>query len=149
MSVLQMNKTTLAVWKHKLFSSNVLSVYLSTSPSVCIKISNKHIKEHSIIWSCICDLKIFEWYMIVDIFFFWFGKRSWLHGGFKQLVSDLVNPLWSGDDIWSFRSGSTLVQLMAWCLMAPSHYLNQCWSIIRRDPERLIWGSFHRNWARY
>ena len=22
---------------------------------------------------------------------------------------------------------STLVQVMAWCLMAPSHYLNQCW----------------------
>ena len=25
---------------------------------------------------------------------------------------------------------STLVQVMAWCLMAPSHYLNQCWLII-------------------
>ena len=24
-------------------------------------------------------------------------------------------------------SGSTLAQVMAWCLMAPSHYLNQCW----------------------
>ena len=25
-------------------------------------------------------------------------------------------------------SGSTLAQVMAWCLMAPNHYLNQCWS---------------------
>ena len=25
------------------------------------------------------------------------------------------------------KSGSILAQVMAWCLMAPSHYLNQCW----------------------
>ena len=25
---------------------------------------------------------------------------------------------------------STLVQVMAWCLVAPSHYLNQCWLLI-------------------
>ena len=29
------------------------------------------------------------------------------------------------DTIWRQRSGSTLVQVMACCLMAPSHYLNQ------------------------
>ena len=29
-------------------------------------------------------------------------------------------------------SGSTLVQVMAWCLTAPSHYLNQCWFIISK-----------------
>ena len=28
------------------------------------------------------------------------------------------------------RSGSTLAQVMACCLMAPSHYLNHCWLII-------------------
>ena len=28
------------------------------------------------------------------------------------------------------RSGSTLAQVMACCLTAPSHYLNQCWLII-------------------
>ena len=28
------------------------------------------------------------------------------------------------------RSGSTLAQVMACCLMVPSHYLNQCWIII-------------------
>ena len=25
----------------------------------------------------------------------------------------------------------TLAQVMAWCLMAPSHYLNQCYSLVR------------------
>ena len=41
-----------------------------------------------------------------------------------------INSLWPGDTIWRHRSGSTLVQVMACCLMAPSHYLNQCWLII-------------------
>ena len=42
-------------------------------------------------------------------------------------------------------NGSTLVQVMACCLTAPSHYLNQCWLIIsevqRQSPE----GNFTRN----
>ena len=37
-----------------------------------------------------------------------------------------VNTLWSNDTISQHRSGSTLAQVMACCLMAPSHYLNQC-----------------------
>ena len=36
-----------------------------------------------------------------------------------------VNSLRSGDGIWRHRSGSTLAQVMACCLTAPSHYLNQ------------------------
>ena len=33
-----------------------------------------------------------------------------------------------------FWSGSTLVQVMACCLTAPSHYLNQCWLSAMRSP---------------
>ena len=40
------------------------------------------------------------------------------------------NPLWPNDAIWRQGSRSTLVQLMACCLTAPRHYLNQCWLII-------------------
>ena len=29
------------------------------------------------------------------------------------------------------RFGSMLAQVMTWCLTAPSHYLNQCWLIIK------------------
>ena len=32
--------------------------------------------------------------------------------------------------LYGDRSGSTLAQLMACCLMAPSHYQSQCWLII-------------------
>ena len=46
--------------------------------------------------------------------------------------TNLINSLWPGDAIWWHRSGSTLAQVMACCLTAPSHYLNQCWLIISR-----------------
>ena len=38
--------------------------------------------------------------------------------------------LWPSDIIGRQGSSSTLAQVMACCLMAPSHYLNQCWLII-------------------
>ena len=41
-----------------------------------------------------------------------------------------INSLRPSDAIWQHRSGSTLAQVMACCLMAPSHYLNQSWLLI-------------------
>ena len=43
------------------------------------------------------------------------------------LYYQCINSLWPSDAIWRHRSGSTLAQVMACCLTAPSHYLNQCW----------------------
>ena len=37
------------------------------------------------------------------------------------------NSLWPSDVMWRHRSGSMLAQVMASCLTARSHYLNQCW----------------------
>ena len=54
-----------------------------------------------------------------------------------------VNSLWPSDAIWRHRSGSTLVQVMAWCLTAPSHYLNQCWLII----SEVLWHSTEGNFT--
>ena len=34
-----------------------------------------------------------------------------------------LNSLWPSDIMWRHRSGSTLAQVMACCLTAPSHYL--------------------------
>ena len=42
----------------------------------------------------------------------------------------MVNSLWPSDTIWWQGSRSTLAQVMACCLTAPSHYLSQCWVII-------------------
>ena len=38
-----------------------------------------------------------------------------------------VNSLWPDDILWCPWSHSSLFQIMAWCLIAPSHYLKQWW----------------------
>ena len=43
-----------------------------------------------------------------------------------------INSLRPSDAIRGQRSGSTLAKVMACCLTAPSHYLTQCWLIIRK-----------------
>ena len=45
----------------------------------------------------------------------------------SQCQLTTLNTLWPSDVIWRYRTGSTLAQVMACCLTAPSHYLNQCW----------------------
>ena len=54
-----------------------------------------------------------------------------------------VNSLWQSDAIWRHRSGSILAQVMAFCLMAPSHYLNQCWLLI----GEVLWHWTDRNFT--
>ena len=49
----------------------------------------------------------------------------------------MINSLGLNDIIWWHRSWSTLAQVIACCLMAPSHYLNQCLLII----EIVLWHS--------
>ena len=44
----------------------------------------------------------------------------------KWVAGIWLNSLWPNDAIWQQRSGSKLAQVMACCLTAPSHYLNQC-----------------------
>ena len=55
-----------------------------------------------------------------------------------------LNSLWPSDAIWRQRSGSTLAQVTAFCLTAPSHYLNQCWLIIIWSPVTCIVGQNHK-----
>ena len=49
---------------------------------------------------------------------------------FNKSLSNIVNLLWPCDTIWRHRSGSTLAQVMACRLTAPSHYLTQCWLMV-------------------
>ena len=48
-----------------------------------------------------------------------------------------INSLWPSHAICCHRTGSTLAQVMACCLMAPSHHLNQYWLII----GNILWHS--------
>ena len=61
------------------------------------------------------------------------GRTRWIQytppptslgGGIIKLF---FTALWPSDAIWRHRFGSTLTSVMACCLTAPSHYLNQCW----------------------
>ena len=52
------------------------------------------------------------------------------------------NSLAPREAIWQHRTWSTLVQVMACCLTAPSHYLNQCWFIISEVQCHSPLGSF-------
>ena len=56
----------------------------------------------------------------------------------------VINSLRPSDSIWQQGSGSTLAQVMACCLTAPSHYLNQCWLII----SKVLWHSSEGNFVR-
>ena len=60
-----------------------------------------------------------------------------------QHTVNMVNPLWPSDTIQRHRSGSILVHGMAWCLTAPSHYLNQCWLFI----DEVLWHSTESNFT--
>ena len=59
------------------------------------------------------------------------------------------NSPWPSDTIWWYRSGSTLAQVMACCLTAPSHYLNQSWLIIAWNLVTFTRRPFHRKCSRY
>ena len=65
------------------------------------------------------------------------GKAAWL-----RLLSLRNNSLCPSDALQRYRSGSTLAQVMACCLTAPSHYLNQCNLIIN-----VSWHSPEGNFA--
>ena len=55
-----------------------------------------------------------------------------------NLEQQWLSSLWFCDAIWLHGSKSTWVQVMACCLTASSHYLNQCWPIT----DRVLWNSF-------
>ena len=61
----------------------------------------------------------------------------------NQLI--LLNSLRPSDAIWWHRSESILAQEMACCLTAPSHYLNQCWLVIRKIQLHSCDGNFTRD----
>ena len=63
---------------------------------------------------------------------------------YNTMAADgLVNSLWPSDVIWQQGSRSTLAQVMACCLPAPSHYLNQCWVLI----SEVLWHSPDSNFT--
>ena len=82
---------------------------------------------------CIWKYRLQYGYHLVSAFM----RCWWIHmiymylPGHDQGSHSQVNSLRPSDAIWRQWSWTTLAQVMACCLTAPSHYLNQCWLIIR------------------
>ena len=61
-------------------------------------------------------------------------------------VGYMIHRVWSHallTFIWRHRNGSTLAPVVAWCLTASSHYLSQCWIIIKE----VMWHSSDDNYT--
>ena len=71
-------------------------------------------------------------------------KIVWKFGP-HRIYDQWFNSLLPIDAIWHHRSGSTLILAMACCLMAWSHYLNQCWLTINEALWHFAEGSFAEN----
>ena len=71
-----------------------------------------------------------------------FPNPQWVLIGSNQLWR--INSLSPSDAMWRHRHGSTLAQVMACCLMAPSHYLNQCWLLISKVQSNSSVDNFTR-----
>ena len=92
-----------------------------------------------LLWLC----NSFNGFMWYTIFFRFHQCKRISPDGYITLVSQFLNPLWPGDTIWRHRSGSTLDQVMACWLMAPSRYLNQNWIVIKG----VLWHSLSSNFT--
>ena len=113
---LQLNE---CLWK--VLKSSALSIFLT-----CTKLPP--------IWDDIFKFNFFNEHFYL--------KLNWIEIWSSGLTD--INSLRPSDAIWWHRFGSTLAQVMVCCLMAPSHYLNQCWLII----SKVHWHSFDYNFRR-
>ena len=68
------------------------------------------------------------------------GTHYW-HGCVFANCIFLINQLWPSDAIGGHKTGSMFVEVMACCLTAPSHYLNQCCLHV----EEVMWHSPQSN----
>ena len=82
-----------------------------------------------------CSGFVLCWWILLLII----GVVIWLLW-LETLLSEF-NSLWRSDAIRWLRSG--LAQIMAWCLTAPSHYLNQYLLHHQRCSVAFTWEKFH------
>ena len=96
-----------------------------------------HTREGGVsIWRChLTSIGIFITKMTVS-------RLSYLYNGNPHTLKNSLyieigsrkpccfDSLWPSDAIWCQRNWLTLVQVMAWCHQAPSHYLQQYWITI-------------------
>ena len=127
------------------------SIYRANSLFAQLQVDahSKEITKYSI--DLQCNISIWVWCTMLlqkRISKAWISNHS--HSVLLDLITDtytgyFVNLSWPSDAIWQHRSRSKLAQVMACCLTASSHYLNQCWLIINgvlwHSPKTNLTGS--------
>ena len=65
------------------------------------------------------------------------------------MVAEVIALRWMPQDLTDDKS--TLVQVMAWCRQATSHYLGQCWprSVSPNGVTRPQWVKFWMDWMKH
>ena len=120
-------------WHYDNFLFSVNSVWQSWC--LCLITSNGY--ETLLIWVHIWTLHPYVTSKYITLCCFKLISGVWLWLPKRQFSPSALysmNSLWPGDSIWRHGTRSTLAQVMACCLMAPSHHLNQCWLIIGEVP---------------
>ena len=121
-----------------LFLGMCVSVCVCLSLSVCVCVC-ACVCEVSVC-VCLCVLRVCGvcmWHLCVSVCVHVYVCVSW---------PTCLNSLWPSDPIRQHRSGSALSHVMFCCLMASSHYLNQCWLITIKGVlcMTFTWGQFHK-----
>ena len=83
----------------------------------------------------VCDVtQSFSWSRAISIgiWFICVTNTNQKLSNILQQAMIYINSLGPSDAIWWQKTGSTLAQVMACCLTAPSHYLNQCLLLISK-----------------
>ena len=75
----------------------------------------------------------------------WFFAIKYVLSLITNNITYGFNSLWPSEAIWHWRSWSTLLQVMACCLTAPSHYMKQRWIIISKVQRHSSEGNFTIN----
>ena len=125
--------TQLAAWRVSVFSECIkvrFSFFVYINGIVFSKMFTKHVQLiHGGLYCLLLSLSCGN--IMSNL------HRDIIDSTLKTILVALINSLWPSNAIWWQRSGSTLAQVMACCLTAPSHYLNQCWLII----SKVLWHS--------
>ena len=127
-----------------LINSKLISLSQQKSPVICRNDMRHFLSEVHPFLICL-PVYINGAYLVRAISLSYIGpklnsyRKSLKHQWPCMLVLALPFFLWPCDAIWRHRSGSTLAQVMACCLTAPSHYLYQCWLFIK-----VLWDNYFK-----
>ena len=134
--------------RHFLYSHELLQIKQCPCNSLCVE--KKHARKYFHIFYTYGTFR--NWcYQKISILSLWFTKVSCIDTCNSDKIGMLLlhfmlymfNSLGPSEAIWWHRSGSTLAQVMACCLTAPSHCLNQRWLMI----SEVLWHSTDSNFT--